>query len=97
MYDKLFGRDTSDETPSTNKSKLGLNVSSHMSREAFDRLDNDTKFEVIESYQRTMGTVDKTYQTIIQEQNRQIDILRGRAEYAEQQLKEFKMGRREKI
>jgi len=62
-----------------------------MSREAFERLDDDTKFEIADSYQRTLGTVENTYRTIIQEKDNQIDILRGRAEYAEKQLKEFKM------
>jgi len=91
MLDRLFGRYASDEIRSSKGLKPSLDIHSHMSREAFERLDDDTKFEIADSYQRTLGTVENTYRTIIQEKDNQIDILRGRAEYAEKQLKEFKM------
>lgn len=67
-----------------------------MSRETFTQLDDETKFEIVDSYRRTLETMDEANREIIKEKDRQIDALQRRAEHAEQELRAFKkdIGRR---
>ncbi len=61
-----------------------------MSREAFTQLNDETKFEIIDSYRRTLETIDESHREVIREKNCQIEALQQRAEHAEQELRDFK-------
>jgi hypothetical protein len=61
------------------------------SREAFDLLDEASKFEILRSHERTLRTLDKTYQTVIQEKSHQVDILQSTVKQAEEQIRIFNL------